>query len=143
MAALWLAACNNTTISGPVPDVGIYHLVGIGGVGLPAVAFEGEIPVEGGTATLRVMADSGFVTLFLDGEYQQQVWHTVTVDGAPEPVFSWVDHGFWASQGSGALSFVSGLYEGVAFPGTRSYTHLTLDQDLVGEGEVVPYEYRK
>ena len=126
-----------------MPDAGIYHLVGIGSVGLPAVAFEGEVPVEGGTALLRVVADSGFITLFLDNEYQQQVWHTVTIDGAPQPKFNWVDHGLWTSAGSGSLSFVSDLYQGVAFPGTRSYTHLTLDQDLAGEGEVVAYEYRK
>ena len=141
--ALLLAGCSNTHISGPMPDAGGYGLVGVENQARPAVVFEGLIPVEGGTALLRITADSGWIALEPLGEYEHRVWHTVTVDGVPEPPFTWTDRGIWTSQGNGSLSFVSGLYEGVSFHGTRDFTRLDLEQDLVGEGEVVEYQYVK
>lgn len=120
--------------------VGAYQLMSVDGATLPAIVFEGEIDVEGGTAQLRVSAVEGTLTLGADGRYELRVRHMATIDGNPAPPANWVDRGDY-QIGADGFAFSSSYIQNVAFQGTGDGDGVTTRQDLAGEGSVVGYRF--
>jgi hypothetical protein len=113
----------------PAELAGRYPLRSVAGAPLPAPIFDAVVPDPGGSFRLRLDATSGWLELTADGHYDHGVDVAVTIDGTPQPVTRWRDHGRYTVQGD-TLAFASEYIQNVSFRGLAGADRVHVDQNL-------------
>jgi hypothetical protein len=67
---------------------------------------------------------------------------TPTIDGVPQTVSLWRDHGQFTLQGD-SVHFVSEFLQNVQFAGAANAGRLEIEQDLPGEGRLARYAFAR
>lgn len=152
---LALAACSDTPTA-PAEATGRYALEQVDGAPLPAAIFDGVVADTSGDFHLKVVATTGWLELTAGGRYDHGVDLAVTIDGQPQPMVRWRDHGVYVQhadtvplgprksvQRSNTLSFDSEYLQNVSFDGAIEQGRLHIVQDLAGEGRVARFSFRR
>lgn len=141
-AMLLLAGCSDTTEESKPGGPGDPGLAGRYALETPFTAFEGRVESEGGDFDLRVVATEGTLELVGDSTYEQQLRFQTFIDGQLAGQSRWTDRGDWRARGD-TLHFDSGYIGGLAFRGVKGDRRVRVLQDLVGEGVVAEYPFRR
>jgi len=136
-------ACSDDP-NGPSGIEGTYALTRIADRAMPTAVFDGiYYDDDGGPHDMLIRATSGRLTLTHGGtRYVHRVDLIGWVDGNPAVVSDVNDHGYCERAGA-VLVCESNYIENVAFMAQIAGDDLTIVQDLSGEGEPLPYLYRR
>lgn len=146
-AMLLLAGCSDATrepgTGGPEdPGNEPPGLTGDYGLQGPYTAFEGRVPDgQGGEMQLKVVAMDGSLVL-TDTTYEHQLRSETYIDGALAGRANWHDRGWWVAQGD-TVYFNSNYIGGLHFRGIKNSGTVRVLLDLVGEGTLPEYPYRR
>jgi hypothetical protein len=138
------ASCGDGPLT-PSSVAGTYALAQAAAQPLPGVVFDGVIHDPSGASPdfhLIITATSGSLTLSSDGRYQHAVDLAPAIDGAPQPISRWRDHGQFSILGD-SLHFTSEFIQNVRFDGSAAGGQVHVAQDLSGEGRSARYSFTR
>jgi hypothetical protein len=141
--ALFVTGCGSasksTAVAGPA---GQYALQRAAEQPLPATIFDDRVGDAEDAFHLRCVVSTAQLQLENGGRYEYRAEYTVYIDGVPNGLTRWSDHGLYTVSNE-RVHFESNYIQNRRYDGVWSDRSVRITSDMLGEGKPVAFDFNR